>query len=476
MDILFIRPDPGNERFGLGPFFRVEPLGVEYIAAALARRGVRSRAVDQRFDRRLDRFLDERPQVVGIAGQHALEFDRVIATAREVRRRLPDAFVVVGGHAVAAYPKPLEIPEVDAVVTGDGEEVMVDLVDALASRRPLSEVAGLRLRTPDGWVSTMAAPRLELPADIQPARHLVDRYRDRYMCVLFRPLWAIETARGCPFRCSFCSITNLFGRSFRHRPIGAVVEDFATSGEHVFVVDDLFWYPAARSLELAQALKKRGIKKRFLLVQSRTDLVARHPELLEAWRPVAEKFDIFFGLEAADAAQLSAMRKDATVDHTVDGIGVARAHDYGVTGNFIIDPTWGEDDFGRLWEFVRVHRLQRSGFTIATPLPGTDEYERVQPALAGIAWERFDMHHLLAEPRLGHERFLGLYAETWRRSVLNARASTRWLKWMREVKVAQIPALLGVLRRTQRLMDKGAYLAEHEARMPPAPSLSSTAH
>ena len=66
---------------------------------------------------------------------------------------------------------------------------------------------------------------------------------------------------------------------------------------------------------------------------------------IEAWRPLAHDFDIFFGLEAATDEGLSGLTKDATVDQTAAGIDVARRHGYGVTGNFVIDPAWTEPDF-----------------------------------------------------------------------------------------------------------------------------------
>ena len=100
-------------------------------------------------------------------------------------------------------------------------------------------------------------------------------------------------------------------------------------------------------------MRRRGIRKRWLLVQSRTDLVAAHPELLEAWRPIAQDFDIFFGLEAATNEGLTELVKDTTVDRTVDAVGIAREFGYGVTGNFVIDPDWDESDFERLWRFVK---------------------------------------------------------------------------------------------------------------------------
>src|SRR5436190_6560814 len=268
MRVLLLRPDPGNERFGLGPFFRVEPLGLEYVAAALQAAGHEPAIGDLRFRPGLPGLLRRhRPQVVGISCMHALEFDQVVELAREVRRRVPGAFVLVGGHAAAAYPPPLEVSEpgegaalapINAICVDDGEEVVPALVDALASGRPLAEVAGLLLRTPEGFVSTAPlAARTGLDRVPLPLRSAIDGYRNGYHCLLFKPGWLIETARGYPYRRNFCSVWKLYDRSFRERSIGAVADDFASTGQHVFIADDLFWNHPSRSLELAHELARR---------------------------------------------------------------------------------------------------------------------------------------------------------------------------------------------------------------------------
>lgn len=465
MRVLFVRPDPGNERFGLGPFFRVEPLGLEYIGAALRERGHEPAVVDLRFGRGLSSWIRRaRPRLVGISCMHALEYDRVLDTAREVRRLAPEAFVVIGGHAAAAYSAPLERDEVDAICVDDGEEAVPALVDALEAGRPPATVPALRLRARDGWVSTPPlSERTGLDRAPLPARDLVERYRGRYHCLLFKPVWLIETARGCPFRCSFCSVWRLYDRSFRERSIGAVVEDFASVGDSVFVGDDLFWNHPARSLELAAALKKRGVRKRWLLVQTRTDLVCRHADLLEAWRPLAKDFDIFFGLEAASDEGLAHVVKDAQICSSVEAARISRSMGYGVTGNFLVDPDWEEWQFRELWDFVETHGFQRAGYTILTPLPGTEHFQKLAPILEGQPWFKYDMHHVLWEPRLGAKRFFELYAETWRRSILNTSGEKSWIDWMRQVRPAQIPYLARVLWRTQRMMKAEAYLKEHES-------------
>jgi radical SAM superfamily enzyme YgiQ (UPF0313 family) len=234
-------------------------------------------------------------------------------------------------------------------------------------------------------------------------------------------------------------------------------------GDSVFIADDLFWHHPARSLELAQALKKRGIRKRWLLVQTRTDLVCRSAELLEAWRPLAKDFDIFFGLEAASDDGLANVVKDSSVSASIEAARISRSMGYGVTGNFLVDPDWTEEDFQELWDFVARHGFQRAGYTILTPLPGTELHQKLAPALAGQPWFKYDMHHVLWEPRLGARRFFELYAETWRRSILNLGGEKKWSDWMRQVRPSEIPYLTRVLLRTQRMMNARAYLKEHDA-------------
>jgi radical SAM superfamily enzyme YgiQ (UPF0313 family) len=470
MHVLLLRPVPEQDRFGLGPFFVVEPLGLEYIAAALEARGHSATIVDLRFGRPVEHYIRAlRPGLVGIACMHALETDQALALAARVRRASADAFILVGGHSASAYPAPLLAAPVDALSTGDGEVVVPGLVEALARRRPLAEVAGLLLRQPDGeYRATGPAPELALDDVPLPARHRLEAPRRRYACLLYRPVWLIETARGCPFRCSFCSVWPVYDRAVRLRSIDSVCRDFAATGPNVFVADDLFWYQPARSLALAQELKRRGLRKRWMLVQSRADLVARHPELLEAWQPVADQFDIFFGLEAATDLGLERLTKDSTVNLTVEAVRTARAHGYGVTGNFVIDPDWDAGDFERLWTFVERHALQNVGFTVLTPLPGTAYFDEMRPRIRAVSWSQYDMHHLLWEPRVGAERFFQLYCETWRRSVLNLGGRKSWWEWARQVRPADVPLLTRMLLRTQRMMRPAAYLAEHRLAPDPA--------
>src|SRR5688572_10902990 len=465
MNILLLRPIPANERFGLGPFFRIEPLGMEYITAALEARGHCVAIADLRFSRPLRHYMRTlRPGLVGIAAMHALETDEVGALVREAHTMSPQVPIVIGGHTAAAYPEPFMTPGVSAVVLDDGERAMPAICEAIERGAPLDSIPGLALGDPAGGVRRTAGDRgmLKLDEVPLPARGHVDRWRRQYACLAHRPTWLVETARGCPFRCSFCSIWQLHARAVRERSIDSVCRDLASVGNHVFIADDLFWYHPARSLELALELRRRGVRKEWILVQSRVDTVARNAPLLDAWRPIARNFDIFFGLEAATDEGLTGLKKDATVDQTAAGIDVARRLGYGVTGNFVIDPAWTEADFERLWGFVERYQLFQAGFTILTPLPGTAYFDEMRDRLRARRWSQFDMHHLLWEPALGPRRFFELYCETWRRSVLNLRGRKRTWQWLREVDPMNALFLLRALHRTQKMMDPDHYLQEYE--------------
>lgn len=464
MNVLLLRPPPLNERFGTAPFFRTEPLGLEYVAAALEARGHRATAVDLRFGGAVERWISRvKPQLIGITCMHSLEYEEALQLVQAVRRAAPDTFLLLGGHTAATYPAPVQHPDVDAIAVTDGERVAPDLADMLSRGGSARDVPGLLVNTGGGqFVPTAHAELVSLDEVPLPARHALATGHTHYSCLQFKPVWVVETARGCPYRCSFCSVWSLYQRSFRLRNIDAVCRDLASVGPYVFIVDDLFWHGTERGIQLAHELARRKIRKDWVVVQSRTDLVAAHPELLEAWRPFSKAFDIFFGLEAATDGALNQLDKDTSVGKMLEGVRVAREYGFGVTGNFVIDADWDEDDFRRLWAFVDEHMLHRAGYTIHTPLPGTPYYETVRHRIRVPRWTQFDMGHLLWEPKLGAQRFFELYCETWRRSVLNLSGSKPWYKWLGQIKLRQAPLLMKALFRTQRMMDPAFYLAEHD--------------
>ncbi|MGA9305278.1 MAG: radical SAM protein [Candidatus Sulfotelmatobacter sp.] len=466
MRILLLRPYPETAQFGLAPFFQTEPLGLMYLAAALRGAGHSVLLADMRFERRgIPQILRQWPaDLVAISCLHILEAPAAVQAADQIKTHDQKIFVALGGHAISAFPKAIDHnPSVDAVCIGEGETLLPALCDAVANRRPLDALPSLLLPKGDGhFQATGAQPGrwLDLAQMPLPDRSVVARYQKRYCCLNYMPMWTMETARGCSYRCNFCSVWQLYKRTYRCHAPDQVRADFEATGRNLFMVDDLFWADHQRSEELGHTLLRSKERKNLLLVQTRADLVTENADLLKLWRPLAKSFDIFFGLESHTSPGLSSLVKDADINKTVEAVRIARELGFGVTGNFIIDPDFTEADFQGLWDFLDEHQLYRVGFTILTPLPGTYYFEKSKKKIDVFDWTQYDLHHLLWQPRLGVERFFELYCESWRRSVLNIAGKKKWWQWLGQVRVRDIPRLAQILARTQTLMDPQAYVEE----------------
>ena len=400
---------------------------------------------------------------------HALETENVLDLVARIRRASPQVPLVIGGHTAAAYPAPFVNAAIDAIVLDDGERAVPRLVDALDRGRPWSSVPGVAIRGADGaWVRTPADDDVfELDDVPSPARRHVDRWRRQYACLAHRPTWLIETARGCPYRCSFCSIWQLHARSVRERSIGSVCDDFERVGDDVFVADDLFWYHPSRSLELAHALRKRGIRKSWVLVQSRVDTVARHPELLEAWRPIAREFDIFFGLEAASDDGLKGLVKDATVGQTEEAIEIARGARLRRHREFRDRPGLAGTGLRAVVGLRGSERPAPGGVHHPDAAAGHGVLRRDAPPRSARGSGRTSTCTTCSgSPRSAPQRFFELYCETWRRSVLNLGGRKSVWQWLRQVEPRNAMFLMKALWRTQRMMDPRHYVAEYDLGSP----------
>ena len=329
MRVLLVKPRPTAVQFGLAPFFQTEPLGLEYVASALLAAGHQVRIVDLRFERRpLARILRGfTPRVVGIACLHILDAPATMQLARAVKEHDASVTVAVGGHAAGSYPQALEgCRWVDAICAGEGEHTMAALCAAVEAGQPLTGAPSLLLPGARGAFQPtgQASPWLDLTQVRIPNRQLIRPYQRNYCCLNYMPVWTIETARGCPHRCKFCSVWQFYSGSCRCHSPGNVRADFEATGSHVFVIDDLFWADRERSRELASALLASPVRKRWILVQSRVDLVAQNAGMLRQWRPLARNFDIFLGFESPTSEGLRSLQKGADIARTVEAVRVAR--------------------------------------------------------------------------------------------------------------------------------------------------------
>jgi radical SAM superfamily enzyme YgiQ (UPF0313 family) len=411
--VSLVKP-PTSGVLGLELITTAEPLGLECVAGVLESEGHECRIVDLRMETPAGGLAKVRafaPELVGVQCNFTTERFQAVEVVRRVAESLPDALVVIGGHDASRSPEWFRHPGIGAVAIGDGEAVMPALVRA---RGNLLSVPGLAVNTPDGQIRTAPGiPPQDLGEMPLPARHLISEYADRYYMQLRRPMALLETARGCPFRCNFCSVWKFHNGTYREKSVSRVLDELkGIDAPYVFITDDTFWINPGRSEELARAIKAAGIRRHFC-VQSRSDIVSRHPEIVEMWRELG-KLTVFLGVEKIDDEGLKAVNKRNTVANNERAVQILEELGAAYTLSFIVDPDWDIADFARLHDWIERAGSYSSGFTILTPLPGTDLWDQVEDKVTTRDWSLFDLEHAVLPTKLPLDRFYAEYAELWR--------------------------------------------------------------
>lgn len=313
-----------------------------------------------------------------------------VSYAYEVARRFREKGkrVVLGGiHASLRPDEALE--HVDCVVTGEAETLWPEVVRDL-ERGKLKErydAAGF----PD--------------MDKIPAPAWGSSKPDGYL------FHQIQTTRGCPFRCRFCSVPDISGQDFRFKPVENVIAELRAlpkgrgpiaGGKPLYIVDDNFISRVRYTKELLRAmipLKQRGEIPSW---SAETTLnVASDEEMLDLFRD-AGCSTLIIGFESVTEASLAAMDKPVNFCLTYQE-AVDRIHARGMTiiGNFIVG--FDTDTLGvfqQTLDFVQKTGILYPFFSILTPMPGTNLFDEYKAAgrLDHEKWHLYDTRHVVFEP------------------------------------------------------------------------------
>lgn len=212
----------------------------------------------------------------------------------------------------------------------------------------------------------------------------------------------IQTSRGCPFDCSFCSVTSMFGRKFRWRSTDKIMEElrqYNNRSNFIFFYDDNFMANAKRAHELLDAMIAEKMRIRWS-AQVRADL-AKDTILLRKMRQ-AGCFTVFIGFESVNPESLKAMHKQATVEDMARAATNFRHAGIHVHGMFILGTDQDTKKSVRATvRFARKHKISTAQFLILIPLPGTDTFKEMDEAnrLVFRDWSLYDAHHVVYAPK-----------------------------------------------------------------------------
>ena len=333
MKVMLLVPPGGYfaERWSRG---RLMPsLGVLYLAAVLEQHGTQVEVVPCHVLRLSWRQIARRiqsaqPDVVGITTttENRFEAFRLAAVAKAAH---PPAFVVLGGpHFCGTAEDALaHLPSVDGVISGEGEQTMVELVTALEAGEGLEKVAGLAFRR---GTEVICSARREQSVDLTqlplPARHLVPWEAYDFKVEVpgkgLLPAANMMTSRGCPFNCTFCATPRNWGRTVRGRTPEQVLREIEHVMKHyrakvIWFYDDVFNYNAQRTEAICDLILARDVEIDWyceIVAETMTKpLLARMAE--------AGLFHVGFGIEAgSDRVRKEIVNKNLTLRQAHDVI------------------------------------------------------------------------------------------------------------------------------------------------------------
>jgi hopanoid C-3 methylase HpnR len=411
-------------------YLRLEPLGMECVAAACRNAGHEVRLLDLQifnhrdFDAELKSF---RPDALGFGLNYLANIPEAIDLAKRAKDLLPDCFVMAGGHSVSfVADEVLQQADgaLDCIVKGEGEITVPAVLAAIPNVHGTPGVVTLR----------GAGPRAEMLADlnlIRPARDLTRRRR-KYFIGELDPCASIEFSRGCPWDCSFCSAWTFYGRSYRTADPAVVAEEMAQIREpNVFIVDDVAFIHPEHGMAIADELEKRGVKKRYYL-ETRCDVLIRNEEVFARWAKMGLSY-MFLGLESLDAEQLKVFRKRITPNQNFEALEVARRLKIEVAINLITDPSWSREQFEQAREWaVKVPEIVH--MTVATPYPGTELFHTEQRELTSTDYRLYDIQHAVVPTKLPLREFYAELVKT--QEIINR----KFMGWKTAVAVSKILA------------------------------------
>jgi len=207
--------------------------------------------------------------LVGISSLFTPYADEALATAAAIKARHPDGTIVMGGHHPTVMPEQVLLcPSVDYVLRGEGEASLPILAEGLRHRRPLSGIPGIAFRRPDGGLHVNPPAAVAAPDRFPlPAHDLINR---RYYSRQGRGSAVVVASRGCPLRCSYCSVGGAAWLTYRLRPVPHVLAEIETAvaGHGAGFIDfedenlslNRTWF-----LDLLQGIRQRFDKTRLEL-------------------------------------------------------------------------------------------------------------------------------------------------------------------------------------------------------------------
>ena len=360
------------------------PLGLAFLAAAVRGRGDEALILDLNIEDPsgecpeavLERTLQQfQPHLVGITAM-TLSYAGALALAEKVKTILPGTGVVMGGvHATISPGQPLQDGCVDWVVYGEGEETLAALLDHLSGGRAVATILGLAWRDGCRVVVNPARPVIRnLDGLPFPAYDLLDMERYSSPQAYLRPLAAMFTSRGCPFKCIFCDAHVVHGRGYRYHSPERVAEEMSYlkgrfGVRQVIFKDSEFTLNRKRTEGICERLLELNLGLAWSC-NSRVETVDLG--LLKKMKAAGCRL-IQFGVESGSQTVLDTLKKGLTLGQIKEAFRASRRAGIRTVANCMVGhPGETRESFAQSLALVKEIKADYLNVNFITPFPGTE--------------------------------------------------------------------------------------------------------
>jgi radical SAM superfamily enzyme YgiQ (UPF0313 family) len=404
---------PPYERIAKGYEFlkevtnRAPTLGLLHLAASVREEGyepsiIESDIFDMSPDDVVDEVVKQRPAFVGIT-LFTVGVWVASQIALKLKHRLPHVKIFVGGpHISSMGAETMErFHEFDVAALGEGEEILIRLLEAYKKQLPLNDVPGIIFRDPNYITPKIVkTPKLKITKVLDrlpmPAWDLLPEFPKAYKPAAYdyphAPVASFAASRGCPFHCKFCD-TSTFGASVRAYTPERVFEIMQhlqnTYGiKHMTFVDDLFTASKVRTTALCNLIINSGMKMTWSCA-SRVDVVNAETLKLMA---KAGCWEISFGLETGSNELLQKMDKAASIEKSRQALQWCADAGIRTKGLFMLGyPGENKDTIAETKQFLSEVPMTIMHLTKFTPYPGSPIYKDIYgTSIRDDHWEKMN--------------------------------------------------------------------------------------
>ena len=381
-----------------------EPLGLAYVAAGLEAAGnpvaiLDAPALGMNLTQVVEHTAEVGPDIVGLTLLTPM-FGITQALCRALKVRMPEIHILLGGPHISALPERTleEIPEADVCCIGEGDRTVPQLVDVWRDGGDLSQVNGICYR--DNGIARRTPPR-EFVKDLDsippPARHLLpmEAYQltaSRARKSSFCP--TVIVARGCPFKCSFCS--RPFGRTLRTHGTDRIISEIRTlvdtyGAEQINIEADTLTANRKFLSALCRGLVDSGLSERISWTcESRVNTVTQ--ELLELMRK-AGCWQISYGVESGVQRILDKLDKTIKLEQVEKAFAMTKEVGIGIRGFFMLGvDTETRAESWQTIEFAKKLDPDWAQFTVTIPYPGTPMFDELEAngRIRSYNWDNYN--------------------------------------------------------------------------------------